>query len=613
MIRFRNGLHFIFGVAGLIGALSSGCGDDDSGDDNGGQGGEGGKATTGGASTGTGGKATGTGGKATGTGGSGTGTAGDAGEGGTGQEPTGGMSAGGSGPGTDGGSAGDPGADGGAPPVPSKSDVDDVIASVCDWEFRCCDDGERLYRLSPFATDAADCAERLVYELRESNATDNPYSSGPAAVGGLLGTLGYIVNLERVNVDASGAAECMEWWDELGCTEAPDPGARCTGAATANPCALTNLFTPKLALGDECTESLAETGVANDVECVAGSTCLPAAHPDNPNDVPTCVARGLSGDPCTADDDCDFNLFCNDDGDCEDKADVGETCSFKDPDAPAPNEEEIRCKAGLSCHPLELECISPCTLGYTCAVGATDADNACPAGSGCAPIAVAESENLFRVCTALGDAPPDLCNSDADCVEASHCETRICQPDRVSPTACTAQNQCAEGLHCDLGNTGTCIANFAPMTACTSDYQCGPAPSRCVNTGAGSVCRATLLPLGDTCGSPAACASGRCELATPAAVSATCVAGANESAACDGDLANGNALSCRPGFGCIGGICVAQVGAGGDCSPTNGMPNGLLCANGSVCADPWEEDGEICTDAAVPVVNGGTGLVCDGS
>lgn len=59
-----------------------------------------------------------------------------------------------------------------------------------------CDTGERAFRLSPFATDAATCSSRLIFQMRESNATANPYVSGPAASGGLLGTLSYVVNLE---------------------------------------------------------------------------------------------------------------------------------------------------------------------------------------------------------------------------------------------------------------------------------------------------------------------------------------------------------------------------------------------------------------------------------
>jgi hypothetical protein len=617
MTRLGNRLHFYFGIAGLVGALASGCGDDDGG---GGGGGETGGDAGGGGKTTTGGKSGVTGGKSGGVGGSNTsaGETGEAGESSTGGKApsTGGQGNGGEDPGpAQGGSAGVPTEpDGGEPSVPTTADVDDVISAVCDWEFRCCDAGEREYRDSPFASDAAECAERLILEMRESNATDNPYPSGPAAIGGLLGTLGYVVDLSRVEVDPAGAAECVASWADADCTEEPEPNTRCSGPAGDNPCALNNLFKPKLAIGEECTVGLAETAAANDIECVVGSTCLPAAHPDNPNDFPTCVKRWLEGQPCSEDEDCDFDLFCNSEGDCEPKAAVGETCSFEDADDPQPGEEAIRCKAGLTCNPETLKCVAPCTLGYTCAVNSTDADALCPENSGCAPIEVNESEATFRVCKALGSGASDLCNSDGDCVAGSHCEVRTCEADRVAPTPCTAQNQCGTGLHCDIGGTNQCTANLAPMTACTQSFQCGPNSAGCLNTGTnGSICRNSLLATGDECGAAAACASGKCEIATASATITTCVVGAAENAMCDSDIANGNALTCRAGFGCIAGICVKQVGAGGDCNPDGDAPNAALCANGSTCTEVWDNQGEMCTDAAVPKTNGGTGLICDGA
>jgi hypothetical protein len=48
------------------------------------------------------------------------------------------------------------------------------------------------------------------------------------------------------------------------------------------------------------------------------------------------------------------------------------------------------------------------------------------------------------------------------------------------------------------------------------------------------------------------------------------------------------------------------------CLNPDGDPDAAVCANGATCTDPFGE-GEICTDGAVPEVNGGTGIVCDGS
>jgi hypothetical protein len=604
-----------FAAAGLLtAALAVGCGggDDDGGggdDDNGeageGSGGKGGTTGKGGSSgAGKGGSAgAGKGGSAGSTGGStaegGTGNTGEAGEG------TGAVG------GAEGGTGG-----GVTPP----GDVEGVISSVCDWEFRCCDAGERAYRLTPFAVDAGECASRLVAELSD-NSTENPYLSGPAAPGGLLGTLGYVVDLTRVTVNAEGTGECIAAWEARGCNQEFEAGTRCTadGALATDPCALTNIFAPALDVGDECTPGLTEGGWGNDVECAVGSTCLAAGHPDNPENVPTCVKRGLEGEPCTVDTDCDFNFFC-DAGDCTEKSDVGEACSFNDEDSPAPGDEDIQCKAGLSCHPLDLECVAPCTLGYTCATASGDADVLCPEGAGCAPLEVDEATAAFRVCTTRGNAAADLCNSDADCVDSFYCDGTNCQADKPSTAACTAQNECAAGLHCALATTATCTTNLAAMTACTDSYQCGPNSAGCLDNGSGGfLCRNSLIANGDPCGVDAACASGRCEFATAAATETTCVAGADAGDECDAQTADGEAQRCAPGLLCFGelaepasGECIEQAAPGTACLDPNGDPSAAVCANGGTCTDPFGE-GEICTDAAVGEPNGGTGIVCDGS
>jgi hypothetical protein len=224
---------------------------------------------------------------------------------------------------------------------------------------------------------------------------------------------------------------------------------------------------------------------------------------------------------------------------------------------------------------------------------------------------VNESEATFRVCAPLGEDATDLCNSDGDCVEASHCETRVCEQDRPGSAACTAQNQCGPSLHC---SGGVCTANLAAMTACTDSFQCGPSSAGCLNTGTnGLVCRNSKLANGQECGDAAACASGKCELATSGATVKTCIAGADATDPCDADVESGTSTTCKPGLACIAGECVQQVGAGGDCSPDDGAANAALCANASTCTEVWQDEGEICTDAPVPDTNGGSGLQCDGN
>lgn len=369
---------------------------------------------------------------------------------------------------------------------------------------------------------------------------------------------------------------------------------------------------PKLQIGDECTEALRQTATSNDVECVAGSTCLPADDPDNPKDVPTCVKRGVEGEPCVVDDDCDYDFYC-DSGDCTEKGDAGDACSFRDPDDPRPGQEDVPCKAGLSCHPIEQVCFEPCTLNFTC----NGNDALCPEGSGCAPLEVAESTATFTVCTELGTSADALCNTDADCASNRYCDGTHCQATKQAGDSCGAHKECATGLHCDLAGTQTCVTNVAPMGACTDSAQCGPNSAGCLDTGAGGlVCRRNLLANGEECGANSACASGRCEVASPDESVATCVAGSAVGAACDNLPTDGSALSCRPGLHCLGftgavasGECVRLAGPGEECTLDGATP---LCANGRACSDVWNE-GEICTDAPVPEASGGTGLVCDGA
>jgi len=492
-------------------------------------------------------------------------------------------------------------------------DIDNVIAAVCNWEFKCCDEGERAYRLSPFAEDAESCTERLVFALRKSNATNNPYLSGPAAPGGLLGTLGYVVDLSRVTPNSDGIIECIKSWNARDCNTAPDPEARCEGPAEEDPCALTNLFSPALTVGQECTLALAETAISNDVECEVGSTCLPAGD-DNPNDFPTCVSRGLADDPCISDADCDFNHYC-DAGECAEKAGPGEDCSYEDPDDPLPGEYDVQCAAGLFCHPIDLECMEGCQIGSSCG-----SDFSCPTGTGCAPLEVNESSNTFTVCTEVGSSAEALCNTDADCAKAYYCDGTNCQADKTASAACANHNECAAGLHCDLIGTGTCVTNLSAGDACTDDYQCGPNSAGCVNEGyvAGSACRNNLLAAGSLCGSNADCRSNRCEVASSGEVDATCVAGAGEGDDCDSLTTDGTAQTCAPGLICFGapgsvagGTCVAQAAPGLGCENPDGDPDDSMCANGSACTDPWDE-GAICSDAAVSEPNGGSGISCDG-
>ncbi len=572
MTRRFSRLHLGLLVGGLLTATVVGCGGDDDNDD------------------------------PTPAAGSG-GTSGSGGKSGKG----GGTSKGGSGVGGD-GAAGENGTAGDGPVA--TGDIDDVIGAICDWEFGCCDAGEIRYRLNPTAMDAADCTADFVDQLHNDNSQDNPFIAGSAA--GLLGVLGYNVDLTRVTVNATNVAACVEQWQARECNTEPDPDARCEAGADADPCALHMLFEPTVEDGGRCTLALTE-GVsgANDIECVPGTTCVAANTAENPNEFDTCVTRGLTGDSCTADDDCDFDFFCDDAGECAEKAGAGEDCSYEDPDQPAAGEEAIKCKAGLSCHPVDLICLEACTLGAACA-----ADTACPEGLACAPLTVQNDTDSFVLCAEPGNAGTDRCNTAADCVANRYCDGSTCQPDVTNGNPCTLTAQCQAGSYCDLSSlTPTCVSVLMPGDICTSTTPadgCGPAPAQCILsygllTG---TCSAGPVDNGEDCSEDNDCESGLCEFAGAAAIEATCIAGAAEDADCDAVITTGTARRCGPGLYCNSdGVCVAQVGPGGSCEEPASTPNTALCTNG-VCVDQWDEI--MCTDAPVPVTSGGSNITCDG-
>jgi len=580
----------------------------------GGNGGQAGSGTTGGVHT-TGGNGGSQGGEPPASGGTtgGNGTAG--GDTGGAQPETGGVA--GALPET-GGVAGALPETGGTEPT---GDIDEVITEACGWEFRCCDTGEQNYRLSPYITSADECISRFVNQLHNSNATNNPYGAGVGL--GMLGTLGYVVDLDRVAISEEGVAECVESLAAADCTVKGDATARCTGPGgdpAEAPCALSNLFSPALEVGDECTLALAQGGT-NDIECPIGSTCLPANDPDNTRDYPACVSRGLEGDDCTEDDDCDFGFYCAD-GNCGAKAAAGEDCSFNEPDDPQPGDEDIQCQPGLSCNPVTLKCEEACTENYIC----NNSDLACPSGYGCAPIEVAEDTSLFTACRPLGDSAQDLCNTDGDCDADFHCDGTRCQADVALDGDCAADNECAAGLYCpgDDGTPGLCTSILNSQDPCTATEQCGPDSAGCLNLGPDAEdptitvyeCRTNLLTVGQQCGADATCASKLCEVtavADEAAGIMKCTLGADVDDDCDDNLATAaDGLRCAAGLLCWEGTCIEKALPGTSCINPDGDPDVNMCVNGSTCDETWNGEGEICNDWGVPEVNGGTGLTCDG-
>ena len=536
-----------------------------------------------------------------------------------------------------GGAAGGANGTGGSTSVANVT-LDDLIGAICDWEFKCCDSGEAKWELGPIVTTSAACKEKFVYLLRSDNSAQSPYpSNGSAAINGLLIQLAYQVDMTKVTENPTGIAQCIAQWKAMSCTTAPDPKAattHCTGttAGYVNPCDLTNLVNPTLKAGDICNFTLTE-GAYNDVECVAGTTCLDKTNPDNSNkNYPTCVTRGVANAPCTLDKDCDFNFYCNASGHCIAKGSSGDTCAYKTAAAPVPGQMDMPCKPGLACNPTTLTCVNNCTNGYVCNSSATDAGNdyICPSGSSCIPVTVGNDSTSFKVCSATGTTAGAKCNSLEDCGSGLYCASTVCAT-RVGlgqPCATTTAGNCDTGMFCKTNVCATYVGNGQACTQATTgvaDIECDPTNGAIgcvykydtVNAKAGYICSNALLANDQRCGQDFDCVSNHCEFATLAATYRTCIAGAAAGASCDATQDNGQYTRCAAGLTCRAGQCVAQVGPGGNCESTStaGTADSTLCEAGVCDATQWTSVGPgniMCTDAPVPVLNGGTGLTCDG-
>lgn len=524
---------------------------------------------------------------------------------------------------------------GGAPPTGST--LEDLIGAICNWEYKCCDAGEAKYELGPTVATAAACKSAFVYLLKNDITVASPY---PASLEPLLTTLGYGIDPTKVTENPTGIAQCIAQWNARTCNVAPaaklpDP-THCTATSYGliNPCDLSNLVKPKQPAGGDCNYEVNLASSANDIECVAGTSCVTAQDPDNPTKArPVCVTRGLAGAPCTSDAKCDYGFYCDamGSGTCVAKGAPGAACAYKNETNPVPGELAKQCMPGLTCNPVTKTCIESCKTGYVC----EKYDWACPAGQSCIPITVGNVSDKFQTCSAQNSTttPITRCDSAEDCGPGNYCAAESCKPKLAKNEVCAnVPGECSAGLFCKAGICDSYVLNSKTCTQAatgTTSTECDPvnALAGCVylwdttlaTPAATYVCSATLLANGQRCGNGFDFASGKCEFSNKAATDKTCIAGA----ALNGDCvltANTTAgvddkTTCAAGLTCKSGKCVAQVGPGGNCESTTtaGTADSALCKNASCDATQWKASNAImCTDDAVPVVNGGTNAKCDG-
>lgn len=473
------------------------------------------------------------------------------------------------------GDDGDTGADANA--------LEGLIGTLCEWDFKCCSEGEIDYRLGPFTTDEADCTERFIEQL---HSNDNEAAETPR--GDLLYVLGFAVRLDRSEPNAQAVNDCRDLLEGRGCNEPWDEHWYCepTDDPADSPCDLRNMFTGKQKIGDPCSGALASLGY--DIECEAGSSC------EEMDGTFICVDKGLDGDFCEAHHTCDQGLFCDiSTGRCAPRRDIGQACAFKDPEAPDAGSETVPCREHLSCDPSSNTCVQYCSLGYDCVV-----DEQCAEGHSCIPVDM--GDNTYTYCLPRGNVNGDRCDSERDCADAFHCNNGACAADRAQGLSCTADNQCQAGLYCDLGGTGQCELVNNANAPCTADRECNPNTTLgCMTSDDGSRCRTALLDNGDACvpGERAGtihgnwCRSGVCEdTSSDGIYNPVCHVGASVGQECDESDATDDVDRCAVGLYCHEGVCKTKLDSGGDCEEDQG----LQCLNGS-CVQIWQ--GDYCTDA----------------
>jgi hypothetical protein len=237
------------------------------------------------------------------------------------------------------------------------------------------------------------------------------------------------------------------------CTAEPDgsyfsvAGAACTdamcSAGTTTDCLL---YTCDMGRdrGRRCATACDPTGSDDDFFCIESAHC----------DRGSCLDDRPNGGTCDEDSDCESN-HC-DNGFC---CDTGVCCG-----------NEMDCPGGGGIAPV---CVDPSLCqgergDVTCEMNRCTTMMGVPDDRACGPTTRALDCGVYLpvFCTGAVDQPmpmcPTSCRTDSDCVDAAHCESGVCAPDRgpggacATPTECMDGLFCADGVCCDRACTGQC-------------------------------------------------------------------------------------------------------------------------------------------------------------
>ena len=175
----------------------------------------------------------------------------------------------------------------------SCTGADPLLAELCQWSEKCCDDGEFAAIFGMSIGDAAQCTARMKDMLHDNDEQGlAPYQL--ALIHPLLSDVADSVNLARSLVIEDGVQACVAALQSRVCNVPDDAQARCE-TPTQDPCELTSLFAGRLPVNSECSRYF--RGPWRDIECVAGTSCEDTDPSTSLADF-RCVAKGRLEEPC---------------------------------------------------------------------------------------------------------------------------------------------------------------------------------------------------------------------------------------------------------------------------------------------------------------------------
>jgi hypothetical protein len=365
-----------------------------------------------------------------------------------------------------------------------------------------------------------------------------------------------------------------------------DPNSTCSGARCCSESA-------------DCEASQQCVNGSCQSACAAGedlSTCqVPLCPgPGCPEGAPSCTDGVQNGREPAADcgevcpNQCEAGEACNGAADCTSGRCEGSLCVDSSCVDGVQNAGEPAVDCGRVCP-------TPCPVGTACTA---DAD--CESGAFCAPATRlctdgscqdgAQSEGEVLTDCGGGDCPG--CPVGSPCLEASDCESRVCDGGVCGVASCTDglssgdepgidcggadpecprcpdTDPCGDGSDCASGacEAGRCVScEDSAENGTETDTDCGGGNPQCPRCGTGASCI-----IDDDCASQS-CGAGLC-------VAVSCSDDLQNGSESDTDCGGGNPQCprCAAGDSCVTGAdCVSQVCSNGSCSPCgDGVRNG---------------------------------------